>query len=547
MIVIPGMSESLTAVGKQIVGFETTDTLVSAEVSSSARSAQCPRCSQRSSRTHGVYRRRIGSQPCMGRAVSLSVEVRRFKCMNRLCSQRTFVERIDALAPARQRRTVGLNDAVRSVAHAMGGTAAARLSAKLGMPVSRDTLLRGLRRASAVFATDAPVVVGIDDWAITRGQRYGTIVVDLERRCPIEVLDGRESGDVATWLKRHPTIQWVARDRAGAYSDATRSAIPQARQIADRWHLLVNLHETVERLLHRRFARLREAAQLVADSAVPLIQDSGTDAPMRLVAWQKQCVERRASRLARYEEVVRRRALGESLKAIGRAMGLDHRTVRKFAQADLFPERVPRSSETVLTTPHRSHIDARVAEGCTNAAAVWRELRDQGFKGCCGTVRAAMARAHAMATSTEALGRPGRRATTPSVQRTYSWLVGWHERGYRAPRSADQHGFIETLCAIEPEIAQAGSLAREFLGLVHRRDLEGFDRWFQRARTCAAPEMRRLAATMASDLSAVRAAFESPWSSGQVEGQVNRLKFLKRQMYGRAKVDLLRARVLHLN
>jgi transposase len=171
MIVIPGLSESLTAVGKQIVGFETTDTKVSADVSSSALSAQCPKCSQQSSRTHGKYRRQIRAQACTGRAVSLSVEVRRFKCVNPLCAQRTFVERIDALAPPRQRRTVGLNDAVRSVAHALGGTAAARLSAKLGMPVSRDTLLRELRRASAVFTTDVPVVVGIDDWAITRGHR----------------------------------------------------------------------------------------------------------------------------------------------------------------------------------------------------------------------------------------------------------------------------------------------------------------------------------------------------------------------------------------
>lgn len=201
----------------------------------------------------------------------------------------------------------------------------------------------------------------------------------------------------------------------------------------------------------------------------------------------------------------------------------------------------------MLTTSHRSHLDARVAHGCTNAAVVWRELRAQGFKGCCATVRAAMARAHVVAHATGAAGCTGRRATTPSVQCAYSWLVGWHERGYRAPRTADSRRFIDALCAIEPEIAQAGSLAREFLGLVHRRDLHGFDRWLERARSCAAPEMRRLAASMASDMSAVRAAFESSWSSGQVEGQVNRLKFLKRQMYGRAKVDLLRSRVLPLN
>ena len=132
----------------------------------------------------------------------------------------------------------------------------------LGMATSRDTLLRALRRQGREVTMAPPVVVGIDDWAITRGHRYGTIVVDLERRCPIDVLDGRESTNVAVWLQRHPSIHVVARDRAGAYSDAAQNAIPRAQQVADRWHLLVNLHETVERLLRRQIAKLREAAQL---------------------------------------------------------------------------------------------------------------------------------------------------------------------------------------------------------------------------------------------------------------------------------------------
>ena len=131
------------------------------------------------------------------------------------------------------------------------------------MPTSRDTLLRALRRQGSKVTMAPPVIVGIDDWAIARGHRYGTIMVDLERRCAIEVLDGRESTSVAKWLQRHPSIQVVARDRAGAYSEAAESASPRIQQVADRWHLLVNLRETVERLLRRHTAKLREAAQLV--------------------------------------------------------------------------------------------------------------------------------------------------------------------------------------------------------------------------------------------------------------------------------------------
>jgi hypothetical protein len=228
--------------------------------------------------------------------------------------------------------------------------------------------------------------------------------------------------------------------------NATQSAVPHAQQVADRWHLLVNLRETVERLPHRRHARLREAAQLVADNSAPPTQPAVTDAAMALKTWQKLSIDRRASRLDRYEEVVRRRSLGQSLKAIARAMEIDHRTVRKFAQADAFPERAPRGSGPMLTDAYRHHLDARVEQGCTNASTVWHELRDLGFKGCCGTVRAAMSRAHAVANSADVPGRPGRRASTPSAQRAYSWLVGWHERGYRAPRPANHRQFIEALC-----------------------------------------------------------------------------------------------------
>ena len=337
----------------------------------------------------------------MGRTVILHVRVRRFKCLNPHCPRMTFVEPIESLALTKQRGTVGFRGASRAIAQALGESAGARLSAKLGMPNSCDTLLRALRRLGSEVTMVPPAVVGIDDWAITRGHRYGTIVVDLERRGPIAVLDGRESTSVADWLQRHPAIQVVARDRAGAYSDAAETAIPSAQQVADRWHLLVNLRETVERLLRRHTPKLREAAQLADVSLLSQTQPVQEEVAFPLMAWQKLSMERRAARLARYEEVVRLRAQGLTFKAIGRATELDQRTVKNFVQAGEYPERSPSGSGPMLFDAYRHHLCRRVAEGGTNITAVWHELRAQGFKGSRGTVRLAMARAYAVSSSTD--------------------------------------------------------------------------------------------------------------------------------------------------
>ena len=352
MIVIPGLARPLAAVGKRVTSCQDGEDGLTVQVCSPVRWAACPRCFRRSRQRHGRYHRRLDDQPSFGHPVTISLEIRRFKCGNAKCSQRTFSERIDALAAPGQRRTQRLNEALRSIGYSLGGSAAARLAARLGMNISGATMLRELRRGGCPAQTATkPIVIGIDDWAIKRGHRYGTIIVDLQRRRPIEVLGGRESTIVADWLEKHPTVEMVARDRAGAYSDAVQSAIPDAQQIADRWHLLTNLREAVERLLVRQATRLREAVSILGETlrieSQPLTADTGATV-LPLSAWQRLGIDRRAARVGRYEEAVRRRRLGETFKAIGLAMNLDHRTVRRFIQAGSFPERARRTSGSTL-------------------------------------------------------------------------------------------------------------------------------------------------------------------------------------------------------
>ncbi len=203
-------------------------------------------------------------------------------------------------------------------------------------------MLREVRRADVGETGTPPRVVGIDDWAIARGHRYGTIVVDLDRRAPIEVFEGRETTSVANWLRANPTIQVVARDRAGAYSEAVEIALPAARQVADRWHLLGNLRDNVERMLQRIGPQLRQAAQQVELTKVPMgRQRLLPGATLR--NWQRLSDDRRAARLARYQKVMELHGQGHKMKPIARTLGISQPTVRKFIFAGSFPERAPRT------------------------------------------------------------------------------------------------------------------------------------------------------------------------------------------------------------
>src|SRR5512139_3304283 len=213
---------------------------------SRTRRGRCPRCNKSSARTHGRYRRRLADAAIGGCSVVIDLLVRRFKCVSPACPAVTFAEQVPGLTHPHARRTPVLQHQLVQVAVALAARPAARLAGRLGVTVAKDTLLR-LVRSLPDPRVGQLRVVGIDDFALRRRHVYATIVVDLETRRPVDVIEGREAGPVAAWLAQHPQVEVVCRDRARAYAEAARAGAPQAQQVADRWHLWKNLCEAVDK------------------------------------------------------------------------------------------------------------------------------------------------------------------------------------------------------------------------------------------------------------------------------------------------------------
>ena len=357
-------------------------------------SATCPGCEASSSHVHSRYERTLGDLPCQGQPVTLRIAVRRFRCPTPLCPRRTFAERMVGIAQPLARRTCRLGEQQRHVGLALGGQAGARLAAKLAMPTSPDTLLRLVRQGDpATPSPPPPRVLAVDDWAWRRGHRYGTVLVDLERNRVVDLLPDRQAETLAAWLRQHPGVAVIARDRAGAYADGARQGAPDAVQVADRWHLLRNLGDAVQALADRHGGALRRAAQVTADTQAAAIAvhavavpPPGIPVPRPPTRAQRTSQAAFARRQARYEEAARLQADGVSLSRIAALLGAERKTVRGWLRrghAALWSK--PKRGGVLA--PHAAFLDRRWAEGCHNAAQLWRELVALGFRGRPSTVR----------------------------------------------------------------------------------------------------------------------------------------------------------------
>jgi transposase len=557
--------------------------------------AACPSCLTLSQAVHSYYTRQVSDLPWSERATTLNLQVRRFYCYNPKCPKVTFAERLLPQIKAYARRTLRLDAKLRQLGLTLGGNAGVKLAKKvLGVKLCPATLLNLVRpSAGAELAQSATVIaeteanlktrplrrIGVDDFSFRRGGRYGTLIVDLERHQIVDLLPDASSATFEEWLNHHPQIEVISRDRASAYADAARKVAPNAVQVADRFHISKNLHEATERIVKRHYGAISQAFQAQASPAqsqadladnggkegfqaspeIPGAETTASFVPVdpSTLSWrERRRQENVEGKLKQYEQIKELHQRGFSRKEIGQKLNLDAGNVgRHLRGAPIIGARVLRKSKL---DPYKPYLMKRyLEEHNDNAKELWREICQQGYQGGYDGVSTFLAQLRFEQDGLElggnpltkklrplALSVPGRlKAKTGEViptVRQLSWYLFLPAVRLKAPAL----NRLNTVLEAEATVRQAYGLIQSFGKMMQERQAEKLAEWLVAVEESGIAELKSFGAGIKRDEVAVRAGLSEIWSQGVVEGKVNKLKMIKRKLYGRANFALFRIMVL---
>jgi transposase len=532
----------------------------------------CPSCGWLSDKAHSRYQRHLADLPWEGVAVKLILSARKFFCLNPDCRRQIFCERLPGLAAPYAHKTLRLNELLTRLGAALGGRPGARMALGIGIKIGRDALLARVRCAETA-QSNVVRVLGVDDFAFRKGRSYGTILVDQQKHQIVDLLPDREASSLAAWLKNHPEIEIVTRDRGQAYADGIRQGAPQSVQIADRFHLMQNLTDALKRLVIRKSRKLQQALDEPARADQRPEPEAGDQHLQAETGRQsQQDLNSAASRERRYQlysKVKELAARGLTTNQIAGRLRIHWLTAQRYAEAEGFPERAKRQGDRSPIDIYLPQVRRRWEEGCHRFEDLFTEIKAQGYSGKGYGLRRVLAvwrtefeREQGRADKPlPKYARVSKAATLQNIPRAAYGLessavigppqpapsprrVAWIISRPAEELSDEDRLYLGRLFELSPEIEQAQSLTQRFIGLMRERKSEEFDAWLGEAGHSDVAEMKAFAKGLKQDYAAVKAGLTYEWSNGQVEGQINRLKTLKRAMFGRANLDLLKARVL---
>lgn len=517
-------------------------------VASTQTMAQCPVCQQYSRRVHSRYERTLEDLSLAQYRMTLQVKVRKFFCLNCDCLRRIFTERLSEVAAPWARKTMRLVQQLQQISLALGGAAGSQLVKQLGYQASGSSLLNYLDQLT-LPPIEVPKHLGVDDFAFRRGQQYGTILVDLEQHRPIALLVDRKAETLAQWLRQHPGIEVLSRDRSKLYHSGMNQGAPNAVQVADRFHLVQNLTETLEKVFRTYPTELKAIEQQHCPMTIAPEVAIVRAKPTATAAEQAQFQAKHQRRIDQQQQIKYLTQERWTQAAIAQALGVSERTVQRYVKLPNFPAIQPHHKafgKSVLD-PYKARFLGWWNDGMRQPRLLMSLLQQQGYEGSLRTVTRYISQLRT------AQGLPTKVGCSPlssvkvcdpqSPPLTYgraSYLVVKCQEN----RDPEEQALIEKLIAQHPDLAVAIESADEFLHLLRQRQGEAFDAWISKVLKSPLKPFQAFAEGLLDDYDAVKASMTLSISNGVVEGLNNRLKLLKRQMYGRAGLALLNKRFI---
>lgn len=521
----------------ELLDYELYPDRIDLHVISTAANTCCPVCGQLSHKIHSSYHRIIHDLPSGSRRVRLQLQVRKYFCKNADCLRLIFTERFVTGLASYARRFDRLNQVLTGIGLESGGNSTTRQVQYFSVKISASTVLRLIKKCNMPSITP-PKIIGVDDWAFKKGRKYGTVIVDLETHRVIDLLPDREVKTLSDWLVEYPSIEIVSRDRSNAYAAAITEACPQAEQIADRWHILKNLSETVERFLDTQRGEIKETALKLSQQQhqksvnEEITADKSEAIPIESVLQKPVFVGKYQDNFLKVKEL---QSKGYSIRKIANTLKMSRRTVVKYWNRIEFVPKASRKRSNILD--FETYLQQRWQQGQQSAKALYDEISDKGFT-------------YSQATVYNMVRKYPKSVLEPlpaSVKATYysskqlSIWLGMYQSDWEDYMPIE---FLRKLLEENPLIKAVREIALEFRQLMKAKQGGQLQGWCNKASESGVEALKGFVRGIRQDFKAILQAFTSEWSNGQVEGQVNRLKNIKRQMYGRASFELLRKRVI---
>lgn len=530
--------------GLEVAETSVADAVLTIHIVAMAKSSTCPLCAHAATRVRSYYTRLVADVPCGGRQVQLILHVRKFRCETADCPRHVFTERLVPFLEPWARTTTRLSKTIEAIGLATCGELGARFAPHLGIATSPTTILRRTMALPTALPKQVSLL-GIDDWSFRRGRKFGTILVDLATHKTIDLLPDRTTETAAAWMQAHPEIDIVSRDRGGDYAAAARKGAPQAQQVADRFHLAKNLTEIAEVVLARIRPEIRQAVQ---SEEGPLSQgDDGNSADWRpkTEADERQAgLARQAERCDRYQQMMQWYEQGLSTRDIARRLRVTTRSIQRWLKEGI-PHGKPRSKRTSCFDPYADAAIALWQNGALSSLQIWHALQTQGFKGSYNTVHRFIETLPEYIKRRMGNGELSKALPDHPLQNFQAREAVWLFVRDPCDLEKKEQEELTAICQASPTAETLYGLAQEFMQMIRHLKGERLDEWLNCVRASQIPEFQSLVKSIKQDKAAVLAGLTLQHNNGVVEGKVNKLKLIKRMMFGRAGFALLRQRVLH--